>query len=113
MLPPLTIAHRVSLVWVYAVIAWKTYVKTNLRNTTNKQSWLCDYYRAGLHHGQGPVHSPVPLTQNIHLNLYSSLVDQGAIDTGNTWNVTSVVFSLLLALFMAHNYNQGGSGMQL
>lgn len=32
--------------------------------------------------------SPVSLTQNIHLNLYSSLVGQGDIDTGNTWNVT-------------------------
>lgn len=55
--------------------------------------------------------SPVSLTQNIHLNLYSSRVGQRAIDAGNTWNSTSVVVSPLLALFMTHNYNQGGSGM--
>lgn len=79
---------------------------------TNRQPWHSDYYRAGLHYGKGPVHSPVSLTQNIHLNLYSSLVGQGAIDTCNTWDVTSVVFSPLLASFMAHNYNQEGSGVQ-
>lgn len=59
----------------------------------------------------GEQTSPVSLTQNIHLNLYSSLVGQGAIDEGNMWNSISVVVSPLLAIFMAHNYNQGGSDM--
>lgn len=48
-------------------------------------------------------------TQKIHLSLYRGLMSQGGIDAGNRWHATSVIFSQLLALFTAHNYNQGGS----
>lgn len=49
--------------------------------------------------------SSVFLTQKIQKSL-----QERSIDASNRWQGTSVISSQWLALFMAHNYNQGQSG---